>query len=441
VLRRHLFWKLYATLLASLVIVGLLLGLVWRVTGERVWQRWSAFRIHLSDVILPERDAPPGRLARVIADVGEKVGADISLYAPDRALLAAHGEVIDLPPGDDDIPTRRMHHVIRLDLPDGRTVLARLRPPPPEPGMRILMFVLLVAGSVGIAAYPVTRRLTRRLETLKCGVETWGTGSLATRVAVEGRDEVAEVAQSFNVAAARIEALMGAQKALLANASHELRSPLARLRMAVEMWAENPTGAARDEIARNLGEIDQLVDEILLASRLDHDGALDAGIATPVDLLGLSAEEAARVGATAEGEAVEMAGDQVLLRRMIRNLLDNAVKHGAPPVEIVVARKDGSAVITVMDRGGGIPPGERERVFAPFYRPHGRSEASGGWGLGLALVAQIVRRHDGRVECVGRDGGGTMFRIELPLLRQPALGAQSVRQVGSTEPAERAGSA
>src|SRR5690606_8440743 len=133
-----------------------------------------------------------------------------------------------------------------------------------------------------------------RLERLRQGVERWGEGDLALRVPAEGRDEVAAVARSFNRAAGRIEGLIAAHRSLLANASHELRSPLARLRMAIDLYEEDASQARRDEIVRNLAELDELVEEILLASRLDHADRLD--LAEEVDLLALTAEEGARHG-------------------------------------------------------------------------------------------------------------------------------------------------
>jgi signal transduction histidine kinase len=413
-LRRRLFWKIYLTMLAGLVLVGLLVGAAWRVTGDRPWAKWRALQDQLAEVSLPQRDEPPGMLEHRLDEIGEDVDADISLYTPDRQLIAASGEPIAFL-RDGGPAFRGPRHALRFNLADGRVLLARLRPPPPEPAVRILLLVALIAGGVGLAAYPVTRRLTRRLEQLRSGVESWGSGSLSTRAAEEGSDEIAKVAQTFNVAAARVEALLASQKALLANASHELRSPLARLRMAVEISADDPSAAAREEIRRNLKEIDQLVEEILLASRLDHDAEPAKDALTSVDLLGLAAEEGARLDASVEGEPVEVIGEPLLLRRMIRNLIENAVKHGARPIEASVARRDRLAVLEVKDRGSGIPPAERGRVFEPFYRPKGRSEEAGGWGLGLSLVRQIVRRHGGTIRCGERDGGGTAFTIELPL--------------------------
>jgi signal transduction histidine kinase len=135
------------------------------------------------------------------------------------------------------------------------------------------------------------------------------------------------------------------------------------------------------------------------------------------------AEEAARAGASLRpvqpaGASFEVEGSPRLLRRMVRNLIENAVRHGAPPVEIELTRDgntgEGSIVITIDDQGPGIPEAERERVFEPFYRPSGRPEAAGGWGLGLSIVRQIVARHGGSVTCLARPGGGGRFRVSLP---------------------------
>jgi signal transduction histidine kinase len=264
----------------------------------------------------------------------------------------------------------------------------------------------------------VVRRLTGRLERLQRSVDAWGEGQLAMRVAVEGEDEVARLASSFNGSAARIEALVGAQKSLLANASHELRSPLARIRMAAELMAEQATPAIGAELRRNVAELDQLIDEVLLASRLD-------AVGTPlprheeVDLTGILAEECARVDASLEARAHSVTGDAKLLRRMVRNLLENAVRYGAgSAVEVwLAAAGDTALVLDVCDGGPGIPEAERERIFEPFYRVAGASEAAGGVGLGLALVRQIARHHGGEAQCLPNEAGGCCFRVTLPMAR------------------------
>ena len=277
----------------------------------------------------------------------------------------------------------------------------------------MLLATLFVAVTVG--AYPVVRRLTRRLEALERGVEQFGAGDLGHRVDAEGRDEVAAVALSFNRAAQRIEDLVRANRALLANASHELRSPLARLKMAVEMAEDAPPEqrrALRSEIDRDIRELDSLVEEVLLASRLDAQVALRI---EPVDLLGLLVEEAARVGASAEGEAVLVQADERLLRRALRNLLENARRYGGDEVDATVRRGvAGQVEVQVCDRGPGVPLACREQVFEPFFRLPGHAERAGGVGLGLSLVRQIATRHGGSVRCLAREGGGSCFLITLP---------------------------
>ena len=278
--------------------------------------------------------------------------------------------------------------------------------------------VLLLAAlftAITLGAYPVVRRLTRRLEILQRGVEVFGSGRLSHRVDARGEDEVAAVARSFNQAAQRIEDLVRSNRSLLANASHELRSPLARLKMAVSMFDHADPAQheeLRREIDRDIRELDELVEEVLLASRLDARSDMQPEL---VDLLGLLVEEAARVGAEAGGEDVQVLGEERLLRRALRNLLENARRYGGDEVSADVGTlPDGRIEISIRDRGPGVPAEFRERIFEPFYRLPGHSERAGGVGLGLSLVRQIAERHGGRVRCEGREGGGTCFVITLP---------------------------
>jgi signal transduction histidine kinase len=233
-----------------------------------------------------------------------------------------------------------------------------------------------------------------------------------------GNDEVAFLAQRFNQAAERVETLIQSHRSLLANASHELRSPLARIRMGLELMVPEPSPRAREEITRNIAELDQLIDEILLASRLDAREA-DMGTVETVDLTGLAAEECARVDADLEVRAgtdshlLTVRGVPRLLRRAIRNLLENARRYGAGETQVEIGSRDGLAEIRVSDRGPGVPAGLRERIFEPFYRLPGASERHGGVGLGLALVKSITERHGGSVRCEDRPGGGASFVITL----------------------------
>ncbi|MFZ1102550.1 MAG: ATP-binding protein, partial [Hyphomicrobiaceae bacterium] len=280
----------------------------------------------------------------------------------------------------------------------------------------LIAFLGAIALAVAVCAYPLVRHLTRRLERLQAGVEQLGAGDLSARVNVEGKDEVAKLAASFNRAAARIEDLVGSHKLLLANASHELRTPLSRIRMGVELLKEAADARRKADLERDIAELDALIDGILLSSRLDAVKGLDRR--EEIDLLALAAEEAARYEhCTVAGEPVTVCGDRTLLRRMMRNLIENAERHGAPPVDIGVRPETGNggahASVTVSDRGPGVAPADRERVFTPFYRIPGRDHGSGA-GLGLTLVRQIARQHGGKAEWAGTPERPSTIRIVLP---------------------------
>src|SRR5204862_7532687 len=167
----------------------------------------------------------------------------------------------------------------------------------------------------------------------------------------------------------------------------------------------------KTELEQDIAELDALIGEILLASRLDALKGLE--IDERVDLLALAAEECARYdAATLDGQPVTVRGDPRLLRRMIRNLLENAKRHGAPPIEVRVSRAAGAAEIRVCDHGPGIPDADREDVFRPFRRFAGARDSAGA-GLGLALVRQIARRHGGDARYLGRRPFGSCFAVSV----------------------------
>ena len=288
-----------------------------------------------------------------------------------------------------------------------------------SPGLSLLVLVVVLFIAIAVGAYPFIRRLTRRLETLKRGVEAFGQGALDRRVPVEGRDEVATLATSFNLAAERIEALVRSHKSLLANASHELRSPLARLKMATSLLSDAaPDETAREhlraEINTDIAELDGLVDEVLLASRLE--AAPQPESLESVDLFALAVEEGARVDAHVDGAEATVRGEERLLRRALRNLLENARRYGGGEIRVELEDKSAAGVeIRVSDNGPGVPDAYRERIFEPFFRLPGHAERAGGVGLGLALVRQIVERHNGRIRCIRPPEGGGCFVISLPV--------------------------
>ena len=452
---RSLYLRIWLTVLAALALFALASGWLFQRHVEAERERFQAERERMAAVAqsraeawaellqrsLPPADAPPAEQADVLRDWSARLRLPLALDdAAGRRIGASESYLRREEEGG---PALRRATAVTLD--DGRTLwIARpsllRRPPPGDPapgaarpspnrpwpggpllpglpdGAGIVLLVALLFLAVGAGAYPVVRRLTRRLEALKLGVEAFGAGALNHRVGAEGRDEVAAVAASFNQAAARIEALVRSNQSLLANASHELRSPLARLKMAVSMLDDAAPAQAmrlREEIHTNIAELDALVEEVLLSSRLDatHDGI----VREPVELLALAAEEGARVQAQVEGLPLTVTGDERLLRRALRNLLENARRYGGPQVELHLVRQGGHAELRVCDRGPGVPAAYRDRVFEAFFRLPGHAEREGGVGLGLSLVRQIAQRHDGTARCEERPGGGSCFVLSLPL--------------------------
>jgi len=457
---RSLYLRIYLTVVAALALFALVSGWLLQrhfdqererfiATGQERAAAWA----ELLQRSLPGAEAPAQAQAEALADWSERLRLPLALDDAQGRRIVASDSYLRLE--GDDGPGARRKQAVRLE--DGRTLwLMRpmpragggpgrgpmdggmrfggappgARPPPPaEPpgwggwplplppgGLGLAALLLVLFAAIAGGAWPVVRRLTRRLEALKRGVEAFGAGALHQRVAEDGRDEVAALGASFNRAAARIEALLRSHQSLLANASHELRSPLARLKMAVAMIEDAPPAqreSLRREIHANIGELDALVDEVLLASRLDAGAAMPRQ--DPVDLLALAAEEAARVQAGVDGQPLQVAGDERLLRRALRNLLENARRYGGDAVDVAVRRDaSGQAELRVCDRGPGVPEAYRERIFEAFFRLPGHAEREGGVGLGLALVRQIAQAHGGSVRCEPRDGGGSCFVLCLP---------------------------
>lgn len=412
---RRLATQIHATVLGVLLLFATLVAATWwHGPGRREEVRLAEGVAETASELLPAPGRGEAELQASLERLAPRFGVDAAVFAPDGRRLASVGQPLERPDGRrafTHVRLRGREVLAVLRLRDGRLLVARRQPPGWQHLGAVVGIVALLALAVGLGAWPLVRRLTRRLERLRRHVEDLGRGDLGARAPVEGRDEVAGLARSFNRAADRIQELVEAQRRQLAFASHELRSPLARLRVSLEMMAGEP--ALRARAAADIAELDGLVEELLEASRLQARGALER--VEPVDLLALAAEEAARIGAEAGGQALVVAGNARLLRRLVRNLLDNARRHGAgAPVEVRVEAHGTGARLLVCDRGPGLPEGERERVFEPFYRPPGAAETGSGYGLGLALVRQIARAHGGEARCLAREGGGTTFAVDLP---------------------------
>lgn len=404
-LARRLYLRIWLAVVLAITLLALLAGWLWRMDLEREREQRPGHEIVIYDAHGGELGRAPARPVRR----GGHGPIEFQVNMADGAML-----------------------FVQLPRPGGMRPKGGVGAPgaPPSEPLGFVAMLVLVSLAVALGTYPVVRRLTKRLEALQNGVGQWGGGDLSVRLPEQGDDEVAFLAQRFNTAAQRVQALWQSHQALLANASHELRSPLARIRMGLELL-DHPDparrAAQRAEVARNIAELDQLIDEILLSSRLDA-GNAPALKREAVDLTGLAAEECARTGADLQVQAQPtVQADARLLRRVLRNLLENAQRHGMPAagrgagdggvvltISECTAHGQTLAQITVDDRGPGVPLPLRDRVFEPFFRLPGASEREGGVGLGLALVSTIVRQHGGTVRCTDRPGGGARFVVLLP---------------------------
>lgn len=411
---KHLYLKLYLAFLGILCASAIGVGLAWHAFGEDEDFRHRGARGLAElfvDSLPPEGDPT---LQGRIEERAHELGVEFEFFdARGETQYTSHGGFWTARPEregffkTDEGPGRM------FKLADGRWLAVYF----PHRGFHHRFFLLLGFFGVAIAVgcYPLARQITRRLEHLQRRVEAFGAGNLGARADVQGKDEVARLAASFNAAASQVEALVEQEKRMLASASHELRSPLARVRMAVELLAAAEPArrqALVDEASRDIEELDALVEDLLASVRARGEARRVA-----VDLGALVKEEAARFDLEANTTQCSFRGDPRTLRRLVRNLIENARTHGKGAVVTVstlVAQKQ--VRILVEDEGPGVPEAERDRIFEPFYRPAGHDEsAHGGVGLGLSLVRQIAEHHGGRAWVEARPGGGSRFLVELPL--------------------------
>jgi signal transduction histidine kinase len=410
---KRLYLKLYLAFLGIVFAGALAVGLTWHAFGNEEDFRHNEARGLVELLVARGAKADPD-VQRRLPILAAQLHVELELFAPDGApLVSSHGEFwTELPSREGFFGTP--HGPGRaFQLEDGRWLAVFFT----HSGFQRRFFFMLAAFGIAIAigCYPLARQITRRLEHLQRRVEAFGHGELSARAEVRGKDEVARLAQSFNAAASRVEQLVEQEKRMLASASHELRSPLARVRMAVELLASaepDRRDALVAEAARDIEELDELVEDLLSSVRARGEPRhLD------VELGALVAEEAGRFSVAVATATSHLHGDPRMLRRLVRNLIENAQRHGQGAPVTVNTKADGEhVVICVEDAGPGVPESERDRIFEPFYRPAGHDETEhGGVGLGLALVRQIAEHHGGRAWVEARPGGGSRFLVELPL--------------------------
>jgi signal transduction histidine kinase len=432
---RRLYSRIYLHLLGVLLVVGLTVSLLTAFGQRGAFQRQVAERLarHVGGLVAESWDDPPA-LERRLAQLHRDLEVSVTLRRPDGHVLAAAGAPLPAPtPAElarvrgDQVAVRRgavwvmawtlrepasgrVRGVVQLGAPLGMRLGTPWRP---------AIAVIVVLLVVGLAAGPLARRISRPVERLTAAARRLGAGDLAARVPdVTSRhrrsrrpDELEELTAAFNDMAERLERLVQGQKELLANVSHELRSPLARVRVALALVPRDGEADARlAAVEADLSELERLIDDVLTASRLEATGLPPQP--GPVELGELLAEvaERARADPATAGAEVRVAdpprariqADRALLRRALSNLVENAAKYGRPPIELGARATAEGVTLWVADRGEGIPPEERERVLAPFYRGDrartpGAGTAPRGFGLGLTLARRVAEVHGGRI--------------------------------------------
>ena len=277
-------------------------------------------------------------------------------------------------------------------------------------GWGALVLLLAVGG-----AYFIVARINRPLRALTEAAALMGRGATPAPVDEGGPTEIRTLSRAFNQMAADRKKLDDERALLLAGVSHDLRTPLARIRLGVEMLDDKGDPTLRDGIVQDIEDIDAAINQFL-----DFARAASSESATPDaslnDLVAALAPRYARAGKPLliqTGDVPRLPLRTLAMQRLISNLIDNAFRHGGLDVTVATGREGHTAFVEVLDRGPGIPPEQAAHMLQPFTRMD-TARSTSGTGLGLAIVDRIARMHGGGVRLLPREGGGLRARVELP---------------------------
>ncbi len=293
---------------------------------------------------------------------------------------------------------------------------------------------IFVMAAAVLLCYWLAFQLTRPVRKLQRAVERFGRGDLSARAGSVRKDELGDLARTFDRMAERLETLLSAERRLLLDISHELRSPLARLGVAIELARSgDDTDSALNRIQKESDRLNSLVGQLLQVTRAEGDpGSLRRDLVRFDDLVRElveeSALEAAAHGCTVQyqsREPITVSGDPELLRRAVENVIRNAIRYSPrdTAVEVTLARTNGHAVVAVRDHGPGVPEEALPRLFDPFYRVESdRNRTSGGIGLGLSIARRAIELHKGAIRARNA-APGLEVALELPVTQttDPAL--------------------
>jgi signal transduction histidine kinase len=313
------------------------------------------------------------------------------------------------------------HHFVELSHDSGRFIFGLDKGIDLDPERRRLVVVLLTLLTLILAgAFLSIRWILRPVRWLQEGVQEVGRGNLKHRVPVKRSDELRELAAAFNDMTDRIRDMLHTKEQLMLDVSHELRSPITRMKVALEFLAE---GQAKDSLKSDIAEMETMINEILETARMHHlHGNLKRHLINPAVLLeGILADYVNQPPGVEAGEfpaELELNVDPEQVKIVFNNILTNAIKFSDPddkPVMISVKKQADATVVRILDHGIGIPSDELPFIFEPFYRiDKSRSKRTGGYGLGLSLCKTIMEAHGGRIEVDSKYGVGTCVSLFFP---------------------------
>jgi signal transduction histidine kinase len=468
----RLYSRIYLHFLGVLLVVGLAASVVFAIGQRGAFQRQVVERLarHVGSLVA-EHQGDAAALTRRLSQLHADLEVDVTVRDLDGRVVATVGS----PLRELSQPERAELHAgaiitragpawfVAAAAPDPRSAAVRgyfeLSAPRRmgmpalwRPGLAVALVLLIVA----LAAAPLAHRISKPVERLTEAARRLGEGDLGYRVPLDDRDrtsgsgpragrrrtdELGDLTRAFNDMAERVQRLVHGQQELLANVSHELRSPLARIRVALALLPRDGDSEARlRDVETDLAELDRLIEDVLTTARLDATGLPPHPV--PIDIAGLLAELAERAArdplttgkavGVAPGPVPDLTADRALIKRALWNLVENAAKYGAPPITLA-ATADGDHVrLSVTDQGEGIAPVERERVLAAFYRldrartPNTAGEPPYGFGLGLTLARRIAEVHGGRIAiepAAVQDGQEQGCRVVLILPGRAAVPA------------------
>ncbi|HEY5923567.1 MAG TPA: ATP-binding protein [Kofleriaceae bacterium] len=433
--KRRLALRLYAlTAAISIAVMVALLVLPRFVGSPRYLEPQAALVQNMVDRLSMRE---PAQLVERMERIGKRLRGKLTLYDTQGNVIrstketlraATKKELATLETEKWALDWRRI--VVRSD--DGTMIGVYV---PNSPGFP-WSFVLPLGAGVLLVVFMATlwfsRLLVKPLDSLATAARRFGEGDIEARVRMHREDELGDVGRAFDQMAERTSAMISAQRQLMADVSHELRTPLARIRVALELAAEDPA-AAKDvlaDVGTDLDEIDQLIEDILTTARLDAEHA--AVKREPISVGELADRAAYRftsrhpnrtLDKTVDDSEHAIDCDPVLLRRALDNLLDNAAKYSevSQPVKFTVHPNGESIDFEIVDRGVGMNADELASAGTPFWRADGsRDRKTGGVGLGLALARRIARAHGGDVSLDSAPGRGTTACLRIPLSERPS---------------------